>query len=225
MVTGTWQDCKSGGSGDAQMVLGQSWALLGIETSQAAWECVVGWRLSLHRTWGGVRVRMGAIYGRIGWCLAASFVLVVCQSSLSACPHLCQSVVLRGQPTCFPREQQVSTEQQAGQQMVQGQQGRVTSVSIKLSPVAPGGTGSRCQFLLRVLLAVPAAISARCKPRFFPMCAHPWEHAGHRGFTSRVGTSFLESCRLTSADGDGEYPPALCGDGKLWESGAQQRVQ
>lgn len=118
---------------------------------------------------------MGVIYGRTGWCLAASFVLVVRQSLLSACPRLCLSVVLQGQPTRFPGQQQVSMEQQAGLQMVQGRGGRVTSVSIKLSPSA---TGSRCQFLLRVLPAVPAAISARCKPRLFSVCAHPWEHGG-----------------------------------------------
>lgn len=94
--------------------------------------------------------------GGLGGVLAASFALVVCQSLLSACPHLCLSLLLQGQATSVPRQQQVSMEQQAGQQMVQGWQGRVTSVSIKLSPAAPGATGSVCSRLC-LLPSVPGA--------------------------------------------------------------------
>lgn len=88
-------------------------------------------------------------------------------------------------------------EQQAGRQMLQGQQGRVTSVSIKLSPVAPSATGSSagsCSMCSQLCLlpSVPG-----CKPRFFSLCTHPWEHGGHRGFTSRVG-QIPQRCLLSS---------------------------
>lgn len=151
-------------------------------------------------------------------CLCA---LVVCQS-LSACPHLCLSVVLQGQPTSFPRQQQVSMEQQAGRQMVQGQRGRVTSLSIKLSPVAPSATGSgtgSCSTCSQLCL-LPSMPDA--SPRFSLCVPIPGSMVG----TGASPAGWDELLRdATPAAGDRKYPAALCGAGRLWESGAQQHVR
>lgn len=94
------------------------------------------------------------------WVVFGCFFCAGCLSVFVVCPsYLCLSVVLWGQPTSVSRQQQVSMEQQAGQQMVQRQRGRVTSVSIRLSPVAPSATDAcchQCRMQAQVLHACPS---------------------------------------------------------------------
>lgn len=177
----------------------------------------MGWRLNLHRYCGVKQPLVGSGYeckrftGDIGWFLAASFALVVRQSLSSACPRLCLSVVLQGQPTSFPRQQQVHG---ATGRLANGA-GTAREGDISLHQTVT--SSSKChrlqhQFLLCVLPAVPAAASARCSPRSSLCVPIPGSPAG----TGASPAGWDELLRgAISAAGDRKYPAALCGVGKF----------
>lgn len=105
-----------------------------------------------------------------------------------------------------------SMEQQAGWQMAQGQRGRVTSLSIKLSPVAPSATGSStssCSVCSQLCLLPPVPDAG---PRSSLCVPIPGSPAG----TGASPAGWDELLRgAISAAGDRKYPAALCGAGKF----------